>query len=185
MDERPWRRTECYYPLLVLLYSIQRSQSLLQTIISTLQGCFEVDWFHFTYGKTKAQREAKSEQGRRGNSWPTVPRIYCHPGSCTPGSTWAFFCGPVSQGPQEAGEGLRGSTSSPVSLILPSSLHRPQEYAWDSSSPVWLGSRAGAKGAGKRTAAGDGSRGHEGQGKSRPRAAHGPGVLSTDSPFLS
>lgn len=81
--------------------------------------------------------------------------------------------------------GLGGSTSSPVSLILPSLLHCPQEYAWDSSSPVWLGSRAGAKGTGKRAAAGDGSRGREGQGESRPRAAHGPGVLSTDSPFLS
>lgn len=43
MDERDGGWTECYYPLLVLLHSIQGSQSLAQTVISTSQGCFEDD----------------------------------------------------------------------------------------------------------------------------------------------
>lgn len=76
MDERAGGRTECYYPLLVLLYSIQGSQSLLQTVISTLQGCFEDDQLHFTYGKLKAQTEVKSQEGRRAKRHPSVPRIY-------------------------------------------------------------------------------------------------------------
>lgn len=72
---------QCCCPLLVLLYCTQRSHSLLQMVISTLQGCFEGDQSHFTFGKTKAQREVKSEQDGKGKSWPSIPRIYCHPGS--------------------------------------------------------------------------------------------------------
>lgn len=34
---------QCCCPLLVLLYCTQRSHSLLQMVISTLQGCFEGD----------------------------------------------------------------------------------------------------------------------------------------------